>query len=370
MWRGDYEELEEVVGRLEEEGEKKWMSKKRGEKGSRRGREWKEMGRLAREIGWEIEKRKRMEGGEGRGGDMITLHGMKKNLEEEKKGREEEKKRADEEKRRADEEEKKKEEEKKGRAEEKRMKEEEKKKRVESERKAKVDKEQVEREKQELEDRLKRMAAELEQMKKRNKDKDESTPNYQKIVHLTSTQTVTFGYAEISGETISVTSDSKFSNCRIGQIYSSVCNLIINGSVIVLYVGSSSTVFLSYIHTNYSISLRTLVSNCRETGDYPGIGLLNGNRPTLSLGQRMERCGGLESSLFIHFHCQCILSFLHYFLFCTGAFYSLLRLIFSLHCSLYYSLCRWNTFYNFFKLYLQFFTSLRRQDFSGDQSNL
>ena len=84
----------------------------------------------------------------------------------------------------------------------------------------------------------------------------------------------------------------------------------------------------------------------------------------------MERCGGLESSLFIHFHCQCILSFLHYFLFCTGAFYSLLRLIFSLHCSLYYSLCRWNTFYNFFKLYLQFFTSLRRQDFSGDQSNL
>ena len=51
-WKGSYEELEEVVGRLEEEGKKRWIEK-RGEKGGRGGgREWKEMGRLAHSVGW------------------------------------------------------------------------------------------------------------------------------------------------------------------------------------------------------------------------------------------------------------------------------------------------------------------------------
>ena len=94
-WKGDMKELEEVVGRLEEEGKKRWKEK-RGEKGGRGGIEWREMGRLAHEVGWAIEERKGM--GEGRGGDgeMLTLLGMKKKaeekdkqLEEERKGREE-----------------------------------------------------------------------------------------------------------------------------------------------------------------------------------------------------------------------------------------------------------------------------------------
>ena len=81
-WKGKYEELEEVVGRLEEEGKKGWISKRR-EKGKNCGREWKEMGRLAHEVGWAIEeKRGREEGRED--GSMVTLQGMKKNLEEEK----------------------------------------------------------------------------------------------------------------------------------------------------------------------------------------------------------------------------------------------------------------------------------------------
>ena len=46
-WRGSYEELEELVGRLEEEGEKGWRERRR-EKGRNVGREWKEMGRLSK----------------------------------------------------------------------------------------------------------------------------------------------------------------------------------------------------------------------------------------------------------------------------------------------------------------------------------
>ena len=119
-WRGSYSELEEVVGRLEEEGKKRWIEK-RGEKGRGGRREWKEMGRLAHDVGWAIEERK-MVSEEGRKGDgeMISLRGMKKNLADEKKKVEEEKKRAEEEK--------------KGREEERRMKEEEKRKREEENR--------------------------------------------------------------------------------------------------------------------------------------------------------------------------------------------------------------------------------------------
>ena len=108
-WKGKYEELEEVVNRLEEEGKKKWMEGRR-EKGKNGGREWKEMGRLAHDVGWAIEERK-MVSEEGRKGDgeMISLRGMKKEaeekdkqIEEEKKGREEEKRMKEEEKKRAD----------------------------------------------------------------------------------------------------------------------------------------------------------------------------------------------------------------------------------------------------------------------------
>ena len=100
-WRGKYEELEEVVGRLEEEGKKRWIEKRR-EKGMNEGREWKEMGRLAHDVGWAIEERKTMLEGRGEDGEMImSLRGMKKNLEEEKKKVAEKDKQLEEERRRA-----------------------------------------------------------------------------------------------------------------------------------------------------------------------------------------------------------------------------------------------------------------------------
>ena len=97
-WKQSYSELEEVVNRLEEEGEKEWRERK-GKRGGRGGgMEWREMGRLAHCVGWEIEKRKRMsEEGRGRDGEMISLRGMKKNLEEEKKRADEEKRMKEEE---------------------------------------------------------------------------------------------------------------------------------------------------------------------------------------------------------------------------------------------------------------------------------
>ena len=125
MWKGGYEELEEVVGRLEEEGEKGWRERKkgrRGERGRNGGMEWRKMGRLAREVGWGIEKRKRREEGRGGEGEIISLCGIKKHLEEEKKKVEEKDKQLEEEKKRGDE--------------EGRLKEEEKRKRIESENKA------------------------------------------------------------------------------------------------------------------------------------------------------------------------------------------------------------------------------------------
>ena len=169
-WKGKYEELEEVVGRLEEEGKKRWKEKReekgRGE-GKNDGREWKEMGRLAHCVGWAIEERKGMSE-EGRGGDgeMISLRGMKKNLEEErkkveekdkqlereKKGREEEKNRADEEKKRADEEAIKKEEEKR--------------KREEGERKAREEKNTKDERIRQLEEELSRVKEEKERLRK------------------------------------------------------------------------------------------------------------------------------------------------------------------------------------------------------------
>ena len=226
-WKEGYEELEDVVSRLESEGKKGWRER-RGEKGKNWGREWKEMGRLAQNVELAIEEnRGREEGGEregGRGGDggIITVRGMKKNLEEERK-------RADEEKR----------------------------KREETERKADEERNRAEQEKRELEGRLRRMTIEMEQLKKREEgflnsshsglqtlyfifklsffpslysvkeveDKETSSANqdYRKITQLEDTETVKSGPITLSGNTIGVSSGSSWSNCRVGRIYSRVC---------------------------------------------------------------------------------------------------------------------------------------------------
>ena len=121
-WMGEYGELEEVVSRLEEEGKKRWKEK-REEKRSRggdRGREWKEMGRLAHDILWGIEEKKNAEEG------IVTFGRMKTSIEEEKRLREASEVRVNEERRRADEEERKREESERGREEEKKRADEEK----------------------------------------------------------------------------------------------------------------------------------------------------------------------------------------------------------------------------------------------------
>ena len=65
QWRGGYSELENVVGRLEEEG-------KEGKEGKgRRWRDWEEMGRLAKEVKSLIEK-KELEG------EIVTVGMMEK----------------------------------------------------------------------------------------------------------------------------------------------------------------------------------------------------------------------------------------------------------------------------------------------------
>ena len=144
-WRGSYSELEEVVNRLEEEGKKEWISKRR-EKGKNFGREWKEMGRLAHEVGWGIEERRVREEGNDGEGEMISLLGMKKNLEEEKKGRDEERKGREEEKKKREESEKKVDEERRAKVQKKRRANEEKQKREESEKKAEDEKRKMEEE--------------------------------------------------------------------------------------------------------------------------------------------------------------------------------------------------------------------------------
>ena len=220
-WKGSYSELEEVVGRLEEEGEKEWRERKR-KRGGRDGRgmssgmEWREMGRLAREVGWEIEKRKKMEGKEGDEGDgcMLTLSMMKKNLTEEKKRGDAEKKRADEEERkkeeeklRADEEKRLKEEEKKGREEEKRLKEEEQRNREEEQRRA-------EEEKEKMEERIRNLEQLVNEMK------------YPPITSLDGT-TVTFPQndgIQREGNTIIHHGSTSNRNCFIGGVMTSVCN--------------------------------------------------------------------------------------------------------------------------------------------------
>ena len=175
-WKGSYSELEEVVWRLEEEGEKEWRERK---KGGREWNEWKEMGRLAHGVGWGIEKRKKMEGGGGGGQEysVISIGSVKKEMAEEKRLREESEKRANEEKKRADEEKRMKEEEKRGREEEKRK------------------REVAEREKKELEERLKRMNGEMEEKKKReeeerNRKEEEEKKKYRPITSLDRTSVI------------------------------------------------------------------------------------------------------------------------------------------------------------------------------------
>ena len=155
-WVGGYEELEEVVDRLEEEGEKEWREKKRKKEGG--GNEWKEMGRLAHDVAWGIEKRKKMEEGGDEEYGILSVGKMKKELEEEKKKAKEENRLKEEEKRMKEEERKKREESERGREEERKK------------------REAVEREKKELEERLNRMSVEMEEQKKREEEEEKKHP--------------------------------------------------------------------------------------------------------------------------------------------------------------------------------------------------
>ena len=116
------------------------------------------MGRLAHDVAWGIEKRKKIEGGDGES-SILSVGRMKKEMEEEKN-------RADAEKR---------------------MKEEEQKKREDSERrmeKEKMKRETVEREKRELEERLHRF--EVEEQKKREEEERRRKEEEEKRRHITS----------------------------------------------------------------------------------------------------------------------------------------------------------------------------------------
>ena len=114
-WEGDEEEMEIVLCELEEEGERRWKEeKKKGNKGRRRN-EWREMGQLAREVEWALEKKKRR-GREGKeeGESIVTLCGMQKRIQENEaiiKGQSEEIKRENEDLKKRNEEEKRKNEE-------------------------------------------------------------------------------------------------------------------------------------------------------------------------------------------------------------------------------------------------------------------
>ena len=235
---------------LEEEGNKHVEEEieGEGEEKEEEKREWEELSEKACMLVLMMEKMKNRREGkknetlkmirEGREEERKKREEAERGREEERRGREEEKKKREEAERGREEAESKLEEERKGREEEKR-------KREESERTAEL-------EKKDLEDRLNNMSVETEKMKKEKEDKKQFDPNYRKIVHLANTQTATFGNAKISGDTVSVTSDNTFSNCRIGQIYSRVCISIFYIHSQLSYcstIGSSSTVFLlfSYI---------------------------------------------------------------------------------------------------------------------------
>ena len=171
-WKGSYEELEEVVGRLEEEGEKEWRERKKDRRRRNGGLEWKEMERLAREVGWAIEKRKKMDGG---GDGIATLGRQKKELEEEKRLRSESEKGIEEEKR---------------------------------------NREAVEQEKRELEERMNSMRVELDGLKEREEEE-----RYRPITSLDAVRVTIFpddyAFIKTEGNTITHHGSNAYKNCFI-----------------------------------------------------------------------------------------------------------------------------------------------------------
>ena len=258
-WKRGYEELEEVVGRLEEEGEQQWRERRKqgsaeeGRRGKNGGKEWREMKRLARDVGWAIEEQKKKEE-EGNSEGIVTLGRMKKELEEEKKGREEEKKRADEEKKGREEERRKKEEEKSRADEEKRMKEEEKRKREESEKRTMEEKAMKENEKK----RADKLEAELRTLKERQKEES-------KITLITSLQSLP--YYVTNGDEVTRTGNRLSHTGRqssiIGPELKSVCYCtfaFVISSFLHSTTGYISNVFLSHSLLFISLCLSILLS--------------------------------------------------------------------------------------------------------------
>ena len=211
-WRGSYSELEEVVGRLEEEGEKEWRERRKKKKrggggGGGGGMEWREMGRLAREVGWGIEEQKKKEEGRGGDGKMISLRGMKKELEEEKKRADKSEKREQDEKRKREQSEKEREEEKRK-------------------------KEEVEQKNRELEDRLEKMRLEIEEMQRKALQQPPPTARASAVrlsqVTLLDGIMVTFPFPEgIKKEKNAIIhhGSNSWRYCFIGGIITSVCNI-------------------------------------------------------------------------------------------------------------------------------------------------
>ena len=234
-WKGSYEELEEVVGRLEEEGERGWRER-RGKKREGGGRvnnggiEWREMGRLSREIGWAIEKRKREKEGKEGEGEIITLDGMKKNLADEKKGREESERRAEEERRKREESEREREEEKRGREEEKR-------KREESEKKA-------DEEKRMMEERIRNLEQEVAEM---NRLKEEMLP----IIKSLSKFNLDFSDPSkiaVNDNTITQVGSGGYQTCVFRNVLESVC--IHANYRLIIMITSENTPLVCHHSTN------------------------------------------------------------------------------------------------------------------------
>ena len=216
-WKGSYEELEEVVGRLEEEGERGWRER-RGKKREGGGRvnnggiEWREMGRLSREIGWAIEKRKREKEGKEGEGEIITLDGMKKNLADEKKRAEEERKKREDAETEREQEKTGREESEKRLKEENRLREEAERGREEEKRKKEESEKRMEEEKKQLEERIQDLEREVNELK------------YKPITSLDG-PLVTFPQSDgikREGNTILRYGSDSNRNCFIGPVMTSV----------------------------------------------------------------------------------------------------------------------------------------------------
>ena len=205
-WIGEYSELEEVVGMLEEEGEKECRERKR--KGGRGWSEWKEMGRLAHDVVWEIEKKKKIsEGGEDECG-IISVLKMKKELEEEKKRAEEEKRKREESEQRMNAE----------KNEEKRL-------REQSEKRLNEEKKRADGEKRELEQTIHRLEAELENRGEEQRRKQAEEENRWRLITSLDGPSVTFPKTDNikrEGNTIIHHGSGSYRNCFIGGVMTSV----------------------------------------------------------------------------------------------------------------------------------------------------